>query len=140
VTEHIWKERAEDVNAFERYLTRNGVVVRKFFLHVSKGEQKKRFLQRIDNPDKNWKFTTSDVQERASWDRYMEAYEEMIRHTATGHAPWYAVPADNKWFTRLVVSAAINEALDGLELEFPRVDREKLNELAKARTMLEGEG
>ncbi|KAF0221404.1 MAG: polyphosphateAMP [Geobacteraceae bacterium] len=139
VTEHIWKERFEDVNAFERYLTRNGVLVRKFFLHVSKEEQKKRFLQRIDNPDKNWKFTMDDVREREYWDEYMAAYEEMIRRTATGHAPWYAVPADNKWFTRLVVSAAIIDALKELDLALPKLDREKLKELAEARAVLEGE-
>jgi PPK2 family polyphosphate:nucleotide phosphotransferase len=139
VTEHIWKERFEDVNAFERYLTRNGVVIRKFFLHVSKEEQKKRFLQRIDNPDKNWKFTMDDVRERAYWDEYMAAYEEMIRHTATDHAPWYVVPADNKWFTRLVVSAAIIDALDELDLAFPKIDEENRQKLAEARAMLEGE-
>jgi len=139
VTKHIWEERFEDVNAFERYLTRNGVVIRKFFLNVSKEEQKKRFLQRIDNPDKNWKFTMDDVRERAYWDEYMAAYEEMIRHTATDHAPWYVVPADNKWFTRLVVSAAIIDALDELDLAFPKLDEENRQKLAEARAMLEGE-
>ncbi|GFE58252.1 polyphosphate kinase 2 family protein [Geobacter sp. AOG1] len=139
VTEHVWKERFEDVNAFERYLTRNGVAVRKFFLHVSKDEQKKRFLERIDNPDKNWKFTKDDVHEREYWDDYMTAYEDMIRHTSTEHAPWYVVPADNKWFTRLVVSAAIIDALNELDLAFPKVDREKEKELAEARFMLERE-
>ena len=139
VTEQIWKERFEDVNAFERYLTRNGIVVRKFFLHVSKGEQRKRFLARIDNPDKNWKFTMDDVREREHWDEYMAAYEDMIRRTATGHAPWYAVPADNKWFTRLVVAAAVIDALNELDLAFPEVSREKRLELAQARELLENE-
>ncbi|HEX5773105.1 MAG TPA: polyphosphate kinase 2 family protein [Geomobilimonas sp.] len=137
VTEHVWKERFEDVNAFERYLARNGVAVRKFFLHVSKDEQKKRFLERIDNPDKNWKFTMDDVRERDHWDDYMAAYEDMIRHTSTDHAPWYVVPADNKWFTRLVVSAAIIDALNELDLAYPKVDKEKEEELAKARFLLE---
>ena len=139
VTEHIWQERFEDVTAFERYLTRNGVVVRKFFLHVSKDEQKKRFLERINNPSKNWKFTMADVREREYWDQYMEAYEDVIRNTAAKHAPWYAVPADNKWFTRLVVAAAVIDALDELELEFPKVDKEQLQELGEARAMLEGD-
>lgn len=137
VTEHVWKERFEDVNAFERYLARNGVAVRKFFLHVSKDEQKKRFLERIDNPDKNWKFTMDDVRERDHWDDYMAAYEDMIRHTSTDHAPWYVVPADNKWFTRLVVSTAIIDALNELDLAYPKVDKEKEEELAKARFLLE---
>ena len=135
MTERIWKERFEDVNAFERYLNRNGVVVRKFFLHLSKDEQKKRFIERIDDPDKNWKFTMDDVRERESWDDYMAAYEDMIRHTATRHAPWYVVPADNKWFTRLVVAAAIISALNELDLAFPKVDKERL---AEARVILEG--
>lgn len=139
VTEHIWTERFEDVNAFERYLARNGVVVRKFFLHVSKQEQKRRFLARIDNPDKNWKFTMDDVREREYWDEYMAAYEDMIRRTATEHAPWYAVPADNKWFTRLVVASAIIDALDELDLALPKVGKEKLEELAQARAKLEGD-
>ena len=137
VTEHIWKERFEDVNAFEQYLTRNGVVVRKFFLHLSKDEQKKRFLERIDNPDKNWKFTMDDVREREFWDDYMAAYEDMIRHTATSNAPWYVVPADSKWFTRLVVAAAIIDTLNELDLAFPKVGKEKLQELAEARIILE---
>src|SRR5207249_8350905 len=101
ITKHIWDQRYEDINAFERYLTRNGVVIRKFFLNVSKEEQKKRFLERLEDPKKNWKFSMADVQERAFWKDYQEAYEEMIQHTATKHAPWYVIPADNKWFTRL---------------------------------------
>ena len=137
VTKKIWKERFEDINAYERYLTRNGVLIRKFFLNVSKEEQKKRFLERLDNPDKNWKFSVADAREREHWDDYMEAYEDMIRNTATKHAPWYVVPADKKWFTRLVVAAGIIDALDGLKLSFPKVDDEKLKELAAARTILE---
>ncbi len=138
VTKKIWEERFEDINAFERYLGRNGVVVRKFYLHVSKGEQKKRFLERIENPDKNWKFSLADAEERGFWKDYMDAYEEMIRNTATIHAPWYVVPADNKWFTRLVVAAAIVETLDSLDLAYPRVDDEKRKELAAARAVIEG--
>src|SRR5579859_8144831 len=112
VTKHIWEERYEDINAFERYLTRNGVVIRKFFLHLSKEEQKKRFIERLEDSQKNWKFSMADVQERSFWRDYQEAYEEMIQQTATKHAPWYVVPADNKWFTRLVVAAAILEVLN----------------------------
>ena len=112
VTKDIWKERFQDIRSFERYLTRNGVVIRKFFLHVSKKEQKKRFLERIENPEKNWKFSANDAKEREHWDEYMEAYEDMIRNTATKEAPWYVVPADNKWFTRVVVAAAVIDALD----------------------------
>ena len=111
VTKDIWKERFEDIRNFERYLTRNGVAIRKFFLHVSKEEQKKRFLERLDEPEKNWKFSANDAKERGHWDDYMEAYEDMIRNTATKEAPWYVVPADNKWFTRVVVAAAIIDAL-----------------------------
>ena len=125
VTKQIWKERFEDINAFERYATRNGITIRKFYLHLSKEEQKKRFLERLDNPDKNWKFSMADARERGFWDDYMAAYEDMIRHTATKHAPWYVVPADNKWFTRLVVAAAIHDALDEMKLAFPRVERRK---------------
>jgi PPK2 family polyphosphate:nucleotide phosphotransferase len=139
LTKHIWKERFEDINAFERYLTRNGVVVRKFFLHVSKDEQRKRFLERLDNPDKSWKFTMDDVRERQYWDEYMAAYEDMIRHTASEHAPWYAVPADNKWFTRLVVADAVIDAMSELDLAFPQVDKDKLQELMQARAMLAGD-
>ncbi|MBT1076136.1 polyphosphate kinase 2 family protein [Geobacter grbiciae] len=138
VTKDIWKERYEDINAYERYLTRNGIAIRKFFLNVSRGEQKKRFLERLDNPDKNWKFSVADAQERRYWDKYMDAYEDMIRHTATEYAPWYVVPADNKWFSRLVVAGGIIEALDGLQLAYPEVDEAKRKELAAARAMLEG--
>jgi PPK2 family polyphosphate:nucleotide phosphotransferase len=136
VTKHIWKERYRDINAFERYLAGNGIVVLKFFLHVSKDEQKKRFLERLDTPHKNWKFSMNDVRERENWDRYMEAYEAMIRSTATEHAPWYVVPADNKWFTRLVVASAIIDTLEGLKMSFPELDDEKRRELEEARSML----
>ena len=138
LTNQIWKERFEDISAFERYATRNGIAIRKFFLNVSREEQKKRFLERLDNPDKNWKFSMADARERERWDDYMAAYEEMIRHTASTHAPWYVVPADNKWFTRLVVAAAIIEALDDMNLAYPKVDEEKRKELEAARSMLEG--
>jgi len=138
VTNQIWKERFEDISAFERYATRNGIAIRKFFLNVSREEQKKRFLERLDNPDKNWKFSMADARERERWDDYMAAYEEMIRHTASTHAPWYVVPADDKWFTRLVVAAAIIEALDDMNLAYPKVDDEKRKELEAARSMLEG--
>ena len=136
VTKHIWEERYEDINAVERYLARNGCLILKFFLHVSHKEQKKRFLERLDDPEKNWKFSGADVREREFWHDYMEAYEDMIRNTASRHAPWYVVPADNKWFTRLVVAAAIVEALGELDLHFPEVDKEKRAELASARRVL----
>jgi PPK2 family polyphosphate:nucleotide phosphotransferase len=136
VGKDIWAERFEDIRNFERYLGRNGVVVRKFFLHVSKKEQKRRFLERIDDPMKNWKFSSSDTAERDFWDKYMEAYEEMIRETATKHAPWYVVPADNKWFTRVIVAAAVIEALADLDLGYPKVDEKKMRELAAAKTKL----
>jgi PPK2 family polyphosphate:nucleotide phosphotransferase len=136
VTRSIWKERFQDIRSFERYLTRNGVVIRKFYLHVSKEEQERRFMERIENPEKNWKFSASDVKERQYWDDYMEAFEDMIRNTATENAPWYVVPADNKWFTRLVVAAAIIDALASLGLHYPKVDEKKLEELAAAKKTL----
>ncbi len=137
VTRNIWKERFQDIRNFERYLTRNGMIIRKFYLHVSKEEQEKRFMERIENPEKNWKFSASDVKERQHWDDYMKAFEDMIRNTATEDAPWYVVPADNKWFTRLVVAAAIIDALASLDLHYPKVDDKKLEELAAAKkTML----
>ena len=136
VGKNIWEERFEDIRNFEQYLGRNGVVVRKFFLHVSKKEQKKRFLQRIDDPLKNWKFSSNDANERDYWDDYMEAYEEMIRETATKDAPWYVVPADNKWFTRVVVAGAVIDALASLDLAYPEVDQSKLKELAAAKKKL----
>ena len=140
VGKHIWDERFEDIRAFERYLTRNGVLIRKFFLHVSREEQKRRFLERLEKPEKNWKFSTADVKERGHWDDYMAAYEEMIRDTATDDAPWYVVPADNKWFTRVVVAAAVIDALDSLDLAYPEVGEEKLAELAAARKLLTKKG
>ena len=136
VTKRIWKERFEDIRNVESYLSRNGVVILKFFLHVSKGEQQRRFMERLDNPDKNWKFSSTDAKERGFWDQYMEAYEDMIRETATPEAPWYVVPADNKWYTRLVVAAAIVEALEKLDLEYPKIDAAKKKELAAARAAL----
>jgi PPK2 family polyphosphate:nucleotide phosphotransferase len=136
VGKNIWEDRFEDICNFEQYLARNGVVVRKFFLHVSKKEQKRRFLDRIDNPSKNWKFSSNDANERDYWDDYMEAYEEMIQGTATKDAPWYVVPADNKWFTRVVVGAAVIETLDSLDLAYPKVDEGKLKELAAAKKKL----
>jgi PPK2 family polyphosphate:nucleotide phosphotransferase len=139
VTKHIWQERFESINSFERYLTRNGIVVVKFFLHVSKAEQKRRFMERLDKPDKNWKFSTADVKERQCWDAYQEAYEDMIAKTATEHAPWYVVPADNKWFTRLVVAGAVVDVLKGLNLKYPKVDAAQKAELQKARAQLLGE-
>jgi PPK2 family polyphosphate:nucleotide phosphotransferase len=137
VTQSIWEDRYEDIRNVERYLARNGVLIRKFFLHVSKKEQKKRFLERIDNPEKNWKFSMADVKERGHWDHYQEAYGDMIRATATEQAPWYVVPADKKWFTRVVVAAAIIDALGSLDLKFPEVDDHKKKELAAARLALE---
>jgi len=136
VTTDIWKERYKDIRSFERYLTRNGVVIRKFFLHVSKKEQKKRFLERLENPEKNWKYSASDIRERKFWDDYMEAYEDMIRQTATEDAPWYVVPADNKWFTRVVVAAAAVGTLGSLDLSYPKLGGKKLKELAAARRAL----
>jgi PPK2 family polyphosphate:nucleotide phosphotransferase len=138
MTKKIWKERAEDIRNVEQYLTRNGIVIRKFFLHVSKKEQQRRFLERIDNPLKNWKFSSNDAAERDYWDDYMEAYEEMIRTTATSYAPWYVVPADNKWFTRVVVAGAVIEALADLNLAYPKVDKSKQADLAVARKKLVG--
>jgi PPK2 family polyphosphate:nucleotide phosphotransferase len=136
ITKDIWKERFKDIRAFERYLTRNGVIVRKFFLHLSKKEQRRRFLDRIENPEKNWKFSANDAKEREHWDAYMEAYEDMIQHTATKDAPWYVVPADHKWFTRLVVAAAVIDTLTTLKLAYPRVGPNKLKEIGEAKRLL----
>jgi len=135
-TKNIWQHRFEDIRDYERYLNRNGIIVRKFFLNVSKAEQKKRFLERIDNPAKNWKFEGADLNERAAWNDYMEAYQDMIQHTATEESPWYVVPADNKWFTRAVVSAAVIDALASLDPQYPKVDATQLKELATARAAL----
>ena len=136
VGKHVWEDRYQDINNFEKYLTRNGVVILKFFLHLSEDEQKKRFLERLEMPDKNWKFSMDDVKERAYWKDYQKAYEVMIQNTATERAPWYVIPADNKWFTRLAVAAAIIDTLDSLDLQFPEVDKEKKKELAKVREAL----
>ena len=136
VTKGIWQERFKDIRSFERYLARNGVAVRKFFLHVSKQEQKRRFLERVDTPAKNWKFSANDAKERGYWDAYMAAYEDMIRNTATKEAPWYVVPADNKWFTRVVVAAAVIDALASLDVKYPVVGQEKLKDLAAAKQAL----
>jgi len=136
VTDKIWDQRFKDISNFERYLTRNGVVVRKFFLYLSKNEQKKRFLARLDRHDKNWKFSINDAKERGYWNDYMKAYEDTIRNTATDYAPWYVVPADNKWFTRVVVAAAVIETLASLDLAYPAVGKEKLKELDAARQAL----
>jgi PPK2 family polyphosphate:nucleotide phosphotransferase len=136
IGKHIWEERFEDIRGFERHMGRSGTVIRKFFLHVSKKEQKQRFLARLDEPEKNWKFSASDVREREFWDDYQDAYEEMIRNTSTEHAPWFVVPADNKWFTRLVVSAVVVETLDALGLDYPKVDAAKKKELAAAKKEL----
>ena len=138
VTKKIWEERFEDIANFERYLHRNGVKVRTFFLNVSHAEQKRRFLSRLDDPDKTWKVSSADSPERMHWEEYMHAYEEMIRATATPYAPWYVVPADNKWFTRLVVAAATVDALQRMKLAYPTVGPEKLKELAAARKELVG--
>jgi len=137
IGKNIWNERFEDINAVERYLSRNGVVIRKFFLNVSKKEQKRRFLARLQEPQKNWKFSAADLREREHWTDYMNAYEEMIGHTATAYAPWYVVPADNKWFTRTVVAAVIVDTLQELELAYPKVDSQKRKELQAARASLE---
>ena len=136
VGKRIWDERLADIAHFEDYLARQGTIVLKFFLHLSRDEQKKRFMARLDRPDKNWKFSSADVRERQYWDDYMEAYEAAIGTTATKHAPWFVVPADNKWFTRLVVAAAIVEAVEMLDLEFPAVDAARRKELVAARAAL----
>jgi PPK2 family polyphosphate:nucleotide phosphotransferase len=132
----IWDERLADIAHFEDYVTRQGTKILKFFLHVSRKEQKKRFMDRLDEPEKNWKFSASDVKEREFWSDYMDAFEEAIRATASKHAPWFVVPADNKWFTRLVVAAAIVETLEGLDLAYPKVDSRKEKELAAVRAAL----
>jgi len=132
----IWDERFRDIRNFEKYLSCNGVVVRKFFLHVSKGDQKKRFLERLDNPAKNWKFSSNDANERKYWKDYMKVYEETIRNTATDYAPWYVIPADNKWFTRLAVAAAVITTLASLNLAYPTISKDKVKELESARQAL----
>jgi PPK2 family polyphosphate:nucleotide phosphotransferase len=135
----IWARRYEEINNFEKYLVRNGILVLKFFLNVSRKEQKKRFLERIDLPEKNWKFSAADAQERAHWDEYMAAYEEMLNNTSTRWAPWYVIPADKKWYTRFAVATVILQAMQGLDLKYPTVDEEHKKELLKARKILENE-
>ena len=139
VSKRLWKERFEDINAHERYLSRNGFVVRKFFLNISKEEQKKRFLKRLEEPEKNWKFSATDVLERQYWSRYMDAYEDMVRNTSTAHAPWYVVPADHKWFTHVVVAEAIIDTLEEFNFAFPKIDAQRRRELKRARVTLKSE-
>jgi len=139
VGKKIWKQRFEDITAFERYLTRNGIAVRKFFLHLSKKEQRRRFLERLEQPEKNWKFSAADIRERERWDDYQQAYDDMIRHTATRHAPWFVVPADHKWFARLVVSFIIVDALKEMKLAYPTVDAAAHKQLQAAKRVLEAE-
>jgi PPK2 family polyphosphate:nucleotide phosphotransferase len=136
VGKNIWERRFEDIRGFERHMTRSGTVIRKFFLHLSKQEQKQRFLARLDEPEKNWKFSAADIYERRCWDDYQDAYEDMIRNTATEQAPWYVVPADNKWFTRLVVSTVLVDTLESLKLSYPKVERAKRKELEAAKKLL----
>ena len=136
VGKNIWEERFEDIRCFERHMARSGTVIRKFFLNVSKKEQKRRFLARLDEPEKNWKFSAADIRERQCWDDYQKAYEEMIGNTATEQAPWYVVPADNKWFTRLVVSTVLVDTLESLDLAYPKVDEAKRKELEAAKKIL----
>lgn len=139
VTKHIWKERFEDISAFERYLCRNGTLVLKFFLNVSKEEQRQRFLDRLEQPAKQWKFSMDDIKERALWPRYQAVYQDIVRHTATPHAPWYVVPADHKWFARVVIGSVIVAALEKLDLRFPRADKASVAEFANVRKALERE-
>jgi PPK2 family polyphosphate:nucleotide phosphotransferase len=136
VDKNIWNERFEDIRCFERHMARSGTIIRKFFLHLSKKEQKKRFLARLDEPQKNWKFSASDIHERKYWDDYQNAYEEMIRNTSTEQAPWYVVPADNKWFSRLVISTVLVDTLDSLDLSYPKVEDAKKKELEAAKKIL----
>jgi PPK2 family polyphosphate:nucleotide phosphotransferase len=140
ITKNIWRERFEDISAFERYLTRNGTVVLKFFLNISKEEQRERFLERLDKPAKNWKFSMGDIAERDLWPRYMAVYQDIVRHTSTPLAPWHVVPADHKWFARVVIGSAIVAALEKLDLKFPRADKASLQEFKQVRTALLAEG
>ena len=140
ITKNIWRERFEDISAFERYLSRNGTVILKFFLNISKEEQRKRFLDRLDDPAKNWKFSMADVTERALWNRYMAVYQDIVRHTSSAIAPWYVVPADHKWFARVVIGSAIVSTLESLNLHFPRVDKASLEEFKQVREALLAEG
>ena len=136
MTKQIWEERFQDIRSFERYLSRNGIAVVKFFLNLSKEEQKRRFLERADSPDKNWKFSSADMEERGFWNEYQKTYEDMIRNTATKDSPWYVVPADNKWFTRIIVASAVVDTLASLNLAYPKVDDAKLKEIAEAKESL----
>jgi PPK2 family polyphosphate:nucleotide phosphotransferase len=140
VSKNIWRERFEDISAVERYLTRNGTVILKFFLNVSTQEQRERFLDRLDDPSKNWKFSMNDIAERALWPRYMAVYQDIVRHTSTAVAPWYVVPADHKWFARVVIGSAIVSTLETLDLHFPRADKQSLQEFKQVRKALESEG
>jgi PPK2 family polyphosphate:nucleotide phosphotransferase len=140
ITKNIWRERFEDIDAIERYLTRNGTVILKFFLNVSKEEQRNRFLDRLEQPSKNWKFSMADIAERALWPRYMAVYQDIVRHTSTPIAPWYVVPADHKWFARVVIGSAIVSALETLNLHFPRADKASLREFKRVREALLQEG
>jgi PPK2 family polyphosphate:nucleotide phosphotransferase len=139
VTRNIWRERFEDISAYERYLTRNGTVVLKFFLHISREEQRQRFLERLEIPSKRWKFSMGDIAERALWNRYQAAYQDLIRHTSTRHAPWHVVPADHKWFARVVIGSTLVRALEQIDPHFPRVDPGSLNEFDQVRKALEAE-
>jgi PPK2 family polyphosphate:nucleotide phosphotransferase len=139
ITKHIWRERFEDIVAFERYLARNGTLILKFFLNISKGEQRQRFLDRLDEPAKNWKFSMNDVAERAFWNRYQAVYQDIVRQTSTPTAPWYVVPADRKWFARVVIGSTIVKALAALDLEFPRADKASLQEFERVRKALQGD-
>ena len=136
MTKDIWKQRFEDMCCFERYLAHNGVVVRKFFLHMSKEEQERRLLSRLNTPEKNWKFSINDVHEREHWGEYMDAYEDMIQNTSTAYAPWYVVPADHKWFSRLVVASALIETLESLNVRYPKLEPERRKELNEAKKLL----
>ena len=140
ITKGIWRERFEDISAFERYLARNGTIILKFFLNVSKQEQRERFLERLDDPAKNWKFSMADITERALWNRYQAVYQDIVRHTSTAVAPWYVVPADHKWFARVVIGSAIVSALETLDLKFPKADKASLEEFKKVRKALLAEG
>jgi polyphosphate kinase 2 (PPK2 family) len=140
VTKNIWRERFEDIAAMERYLARNGTVILKFFLNVSKKEQRERFLERLEEPSKNWKFSMGDISERALWPRYQAVYQDIVRHTSTALAPWYVVPADHKWFARVVIGSAIVSALDRLDLHFPKVDKTDRSEFKQVREALLAEG
>jgi PPK2 family polyphosphate:nucleotide phosphotransferase len=139
LTRNLWRDRYEDINAFERYLARNGTIIRKFFLHVSKDEQRRRFLERLDDPSKHWKFEAADLDERDRWDEYVRAYEQALSRTSTRHAPWFIVPADHKWFTRLVIAELVIQALESLDLAFPAVTKAQLDALAEARKRLGSE-